>query len=54
MTRLFRTPRPGFAGWAGLALFAAAYLSALALVLAPAELVTGLPHDTAQTATQNP
>jgi hypothetical protein len=35
MTRLFRRPGFGIAGWISLGVFAAAYLAALALVLIP-------------------
>jgi hypothetical protein len=35
MNRLFRRPETGLSGYAALAIFAAAYLSALAIVLAP-------------------
>ncbi len=46
MTRLFRQPRARAASWLALAAFALAYLSALALVLAPGltqQLAGGLP-----------
>jgi hypothetical protein len=35
MTRIFRQPASGIAGWISLGLFAAAYLSTLALILVP-------------------
>jgi hypothetical protein len=38
MNRLFREPKAGARGYAALAVFAAAYLAALALVVAPAIL----------------
>lgn len=38
MNRLFRQPGVGFSGYLALGLFAAAYLAALALVLAPGQI----------------
>lgn len=43
MNRLFRTPNRGLASYVALAVFAAAYLAAMLLVLAPRLLPGGLP-----------
>jgi hypothetical protein len=40
MNRFFRRQDPGLSGYAALTLFALAYLSAMALVLAPGSLKT--------------
>lgn len=41
MNRIFRRPAPGFTGYAGLMLFAVAYLGVLAVVIAPDQLRPG-------------
>ena len=41
MTRLFRQPKDTFRGYCALALFAVAYLGAVALILSPGSLWTG-------------
>ncbi len=41
MSRLFRQPHDSFRGYFALALFAAAYLGAVALILSPGTLWTG-------------
>jgi hypothetical protein len=43
MNRLFRSPNGGLASYVALAVFAAAYLGAMVLVLAPDLLLGGLP-----------
>ena len=39
MKRLFRTPKPTAADYAGLVLFAAVYLAALTLIVAPGTFI---------------
>ena len=41
MTRLFRQPKDSFRGYCSLALFAVAYLGAVALILSPGGFWTG-------------
>lgn len=43
MNRLFRQPDRGLMGYAALGVFAAAYLFAMALVLAPGQLLPAAP-----------
>lgn len=43
MNRIFRTPTPGFSGYAALAVFLAAYLAAATLILAPGTLLPAAP-----------